>query len=488
MALTRYQRRFLHHVPLTSVDQQDLYRQRHNDLEAAWSLGCIPWYGWRMPILKAISDAGTKYMDEGMPDHILDTVNEAMLDVKVDTFRLPTERDKNDLTAYLSGIVYDEDFSGITNLFETFIEGNDLRLSPIQPTNTHIGRSVDTEEMISKREKYFYFQCSVLLQVLKRLSQSLNTDKEYLRFIACYACIRIASAPLHAPSIYSDCRISIDDTNATVPLFDFWSFQYLQRNKRYLKLLSKFSEFIEDSDNWIIVPRHDFFEYFDLSPIDVAEYSSNAADAKRYNSLIQKCIETFGYKPTWPIHGYTSNQILPRMISGIFRTHERETPIRTSYCETNIFACSHDPTSCKRFKNRDDVSNSTAMNIRVCDPECLEKISRIESERLRRIVHKERPKIRCEGLRRMLGLWIWDYCQAHKGIGMSVSNAIQAVKATHFPKENPNWKPNGRNESKDGETWASYRERLLDERQLYLDYQEACRCVEAGEFLAKRTN
>ena len=88
----------------------------------------------------------------------------------------------------------------------------------------------------------------------------------------------------------------------------------------------------------------------------------------------------------------------------------------------------------------------------------------------------------------MLGLWIWDYCQAHKGIGMSVSNAIQAVKATHFPKENPNWKPNGRNESKDGETWASYRERLLDERQLYLDYQEACRCVEAGEFLAKRTN
>jgi hypothetical protein len=458
----------------------------HNDLEAAWALSCIPWYGWRMPILKAISDAGTKYLDGGIPDHILDAVNESMLNINVDIFRPQTEQNKDNLLKFVSEFVSKDDIATIENFFNDAIKSEYSRESCTNAAEENRGEHQYAEKPISNRTKHLYFHCSLLLKVLKSLSQHIENEKYYIGFVSYFACMRIAMAQLHAPTIYYDRRIGIDDTNATVPLFDFWSYQYLQRNKRYLRMLSKFSGYIGASPNWEVVPRYDLFEYFYLEQVDIAKGSRNAAQLETYNALVAECIRKFGYNPTWPIYGYTSDMILPRMISGTFRVHERETPLRISYCDDTIFACSHEPMNCRRSLNVNRKSQTDVSDMLICDPKCLEKISRVESARLRRIVHKSRPKIRNEGLRRMLGLWVWDFLQIHKE--KSVPNAIQAVTAAHFPEENPNWKPNGHNESKDGETWASYRERLLDERQLYHDYQEACRCVEAGEFLAKRTN
>ncbi len=485
MERTRYHRRFVKLIKPEPEAQQILYQNMYCNIEAALSIGILPWYGWRMQVLKSIYDAWICNNQSCIPDYIIDHVNDAMREVSVNAFKYPDIRSIEKLLEFAKQILFDHEYHNLVNLFES---NTTTRFAYVK-TSLHKQCDVNANADQHSAEIYkscLHYNCSILLNVLENTVNIFELKQEEIRLITYYSCECILREPLYTPKFNTLCRLGIDDTNKTVAVYDFWSWQYRQRNSGYKNFLLKFSEFVGDSPKWIIVPRYDLFEYYELSHVVILEYSPRANAYKTLNALIDECIKRYDYKPTWPIHDYTSDYILHRMISGKFRFYERETPLRMSYCDKNVFACSHNPMDCKRFKNRHVPSSQGVMHIGVCDPECLEKISRIESERLRRIVHKKRPKIRCEGLRRMLGLWIWDYCQAHKG--KSVQNAIQAVTATHFPEENPHWKQNEHNESKDGEVWASYRERLLDERQLYHDYQEACRCVEAGEFLAKRTN
>jgi len=65
-----------------------------------------------------------------------------------------------------------------------------------------------------------------------------------------------------------------------------------------------------------------------------------------------------------------------------------------------------------------------------CVPECLVAMQNQGETAYHKVLNEELPRIRKEGLHRMIGLWLWDYfCNEH---GVRATEAIRALKARHI--------------------------------------------------------
>ncbi|MBU1230225.1 MAG: hypothetical protein KKA55_07940 [Proteobacteria bacterium] len=486
MTPTRYQLRFLHHKRLTLEEQIEQYQHMHKNSETDWDLGVIPWYGWRMQLMKHLLYASEYFNGEPLSDDVLDLVNDSMLNAKVDIRKLPTHADEIRLMQQIKRILDEEGCEIIQSIFDRTLLRLDVKDDTVARRDPLRNPEKYTQEWKSRiyLDTNVYFHCRVLCESLKILLARKILNEELLQFITLHACECIATNPLCAQDYFFIRRLKVSRDDLQIIIYNFWEWQYLQRNQEYRKMLAAYPFRNDGSATIVIAEQLDLFEHFELSEVDLTENLQTAGHYKCLNRYVRSCITRFGVKPTWRIFGYTSEVILRRMIQGSFRYYERESPTRINFKKEKIFACSHTPSECWRFKNSRPSPFPNTLSIRTCDPSCWQKKSKTEIGRIHEVIHRSRPKIRKEGLRRMLGLLIWDYCQQHNV--KSVESAIKAVTTVIFPEKNPGWEPSDVNEAKDGETWDDYRLRLLDERQLYHDYEEACRCIEAVEFLPKR--
>lgn len=170
------------------------------------------------------------------------------------------------------------------------------------------------------------------------------------------------------------------------------------------------------------------------------------------------------------------------MLSGKFRYWERETPPAKVSREMDFHLCLRNADLCTHENRITQLATDGKHQFKVCAPECIVAIKEQEQNIYQEAVNEERARIRPEAIHRMIGLWLWDYCQEHN---VKPAVAIYALKKNHFPESNPGWNALRPSEVEKSTDWYDYREKTTATPTLYADYQDACRCIEAAKFLPR---
>lgn len=275
-----------------------------------------------------------------------------------------------------------------------------------------------------------------------------------------------------------------DQSRISGEIYNFWIWQYTYRNAEYRKLRAVLEPFLHGLDAVSIMPRLPLSNLKEYQTITGRLGAGDGPAPKLFsscNQAIDAMVEKFGYYPAWPIVDYTSDFIVGRMLAGEFRYWERESPPPLVNREEQFQLCPRDAARCTQEGRKVRAGGDSHGALPLCAAECVAAVQQEEQRLYRAALNEERGRIRAEPLHRMLGLWLWDYCQEH---GATPAEAMRALEERHFPESNSQWQPTETGTGKNLD-WYDFRELTTARPTLYADYQDACRCIEAAKFLPR---
>lgn len=334
----------------------------------------------------------------------------------------------------------------------------------------------------------FSLHCRVINTFLRTLFSFRNVlgKQKLMDAIVTHTIYAVQHSSIASPQLFASQRITADLENISPVVYTFWSWQYTYRNSEYQNLRQPLEAFVRGGP-----PE------FGMMPVaNINEYEviySRPTNASRmlgmmfpeYDAAINNTLKRFGCLPAWPLADYTSDFILRRMLTGTFTYWERESPQPHLNSMEAFNGCLRNPELCQHSQRSTIPARNSEASVAICAPECVMTQQEQECTALHGIIKEERARMRQEGIHRMIGLWLWDYCQGH---GAKPADAIRALRDRHFPPENPAWDhtkiPELANNPANGD-WYAYRERTTDTPVLYADYQDACRCIAAAKVLPR---
>lgn len=480
-------RRRFYTLPLQEDPRQDIVAEAFfwND-QMAWSLGIIPWHAWRYPFQKAM----LQYLETHCPqeaERLYDAVNNALATAHGDYFSLPTEQDRKNLIDTIR-----------TFCSEKIAEHNVRLIHSVKPNPPFLGISALEIflQHISKKRKHErhaqYVAClSYLLhfRILNEFFRQLTPlvteiDTKTKDIIALLTFDILFSISLEAPHFFTEKRVKADPRKMSPEIFNFWTWQYTYRNKEYQKLRTPLEKFFRQSDIvFVNISVQNHKEYQTAYRRLCGEFDIFGMMFPEYDAAMDAITEKFDCYPSWPISDYTSDFILERMLSGKFRYWERETPPTFISKEAKFHLCLRNAALCTNEHRVTQPVTDGKRHFEVCAPECIVAMKEQEQNIYQETVNEERSRIRPEAIHRMIGLWLWDYCQGHNA---KPAAAMRALKKKHFPENNPGWSVLRPSEVEKSTDWYDYREKTTATPTLYADYQDACRCIEAAKFLPRQ--
>ena len=453
--------------------------------QMAWSLGIIPWRAWRYPFQKSM----LQYLQTHCPqeaERVYGAVNTALATAHGDYFSLPAECDRNNLLETVRAFCSEKAAEHIAH-----------QVHSVRPNSPVLGIAAleILLQRISKRRKIrrhaqhvaylsHFLHFRVLNEFLKQTARLVSKNDARIRnLIALSAFDILFSVPLEAPHFFTEKRIKADPGSMSPEIYNFWSWQYTYRNADYQKLRLPLEKFFRQSGIvFANIPVMNHKEYLTAYKCLAGEYNTFGILFPEHDAAINATIEKFDYYPSWPIADYTSDFILGRMLSGKFRYWERETPPPKVSREKDFHLCLRNAALCS-YENRITQPATDGKNyFEVCSPECIVAVKEQEQLIYQDAVNEERSRIRPEAIHRMIGLWLWDYCQEHS---VKPAVAMRALKQKHFPASNPGWNDLRPPEAERETDWYDYREKTTATPTLYADYQDACHCIGGAKFLPK---
>ena len=261
--------------------------------------------------------------------------------------------------------------------------------------------------------------------------------------------------------------------------------QYTYRNEKYRKLRSIFKDARPDNSTQKFKfslsgnKEYELISNYEFINLDIPD-----ARRAKYEQTIVKTLKKFNCYPAWPINGYTSDFILQRMLSGEFQYWERETPPFNLSQEKQFHLCLRDATTCTNEKRIVETATDGEFRFIACAPECLISMHNKEMETYQKTINKEHRRIRSEGIHRMIGLWLWDYCNG--GRKATYAEAVKALKERHFPVDNPGWSSKaigGLKVQKEDKDWYDFMLETTLETTLDANFKDACNCITQAKFL-----
>ena len=452
--------------------------------QMAWSLGIIPWRAWRYPFQKTI----LQYLQTHCPQEsarVYGAVNTALATAHGDYFSLPTERDRDNLLNTVHTFCSEKAAKHIVHQIHSIIQ---------KPPFLGISVLEKFLQLISKKRKmtrYAHYVAylshllhfRILHEFFRQAATFFKNDTKIRDIVALSAFDILLSIPLEAPHFLTEKRVKADPSNMSPEIYNFWSWQYTYRNAEYQRLRMPLEKFFQQSAViFANIPITNHKEYQTAYKRLTGEFDMFGMMFPEYDAAVNAIIEKFDCYPSWPIADYTSDFILGRMLSGEFRYWERETPPAKVSREMDFHLCLRNAALCTYENRITQPATDGKHQFEVCAPECIVAVKEQEQNIYQEAVNEERGRIRPEAIHRMIGLWLWDYCQEH---GVKPAAAIRALKKNHFPENNPSWEASKPSEAEKNTDWYDYREKTTANPTLYADYQDACRCIEAAKFLPR---
>ena len=464
-----------------------LYREDQMD----WALGIIPWHTWRFPFQREMLLRLEKHCDQEDATQLYSLINRALATARGNFITLPSEDDANALMETLNQCCSPsvaQEYIGL--ILQIIMNKPRKSIHKIERFLFVLSKNMKSKRMISLLNyNSFLFLSKVLnsflcnLMSLKHNAQTKVTVDKIVQLS--FDAIDFILFP--RPSIVLGQQTMIESGTITPAVYEFWNWQYTYRNVKYQDLRRPLEETFHNPDALHYKPpvtNHNEFE---------AVYGRQGSIPGPFDLLhpeaedaVHKSVEIFNYYPAWPILDYTSDFILHRMLTGQFTYLERKSPAAKVSRKNEFNFCLRNPALCENEHGIIKHIKGRGRDITVCDPECIQKINNLEYDAYTKVINQEHPRIRKEGIHRMIGLWLWDYCQEHQ---VKPAEAMRALRERHFPADNPTWDyqviPELANNPKNND-WYTYRVRTTDTPTLYADYQDACACVEAAKILPRK--
>lgn len=462
----------------------------HGSEQLYWSLGMIPWISWRYPFQRAMLRRLAEHCKPRTAAWLYRLMHTALATTRGDYVSAPSEADKEALRATI-----------LAHCSVPMAQNMDALLRGVKAPAPILGSapleslwqrysSERTRRCQASWARYYSFllHYRVINDFLRTLFAFRNVAgrQKLIDKIVMHTLYAMRHASLTPPQVFGTQRIEADLENMSPAVYGFWQWQYTYRNSEYQTLRQPVEPFVRGTP----------LEFGTMPVTNINEYEviySRPANAPpmlgmffpEYDIAINSTLERFGYLPAWPLTDYTPDFILRRMLTGTFNYWERETPQAHLDKAESFSGCLRTPELCQHPQRGTIPVMNGAAPVEVCAPECMVRMQEQECTALHGIIKEERARIRQEGIHRMIGLWLWDYCQGH---GAKPADAIRALRDRHFPLKNPNWDHTKIPElasNPANSDWYAYRERTTDNPVLYADYQDACRCIAAAKVLPR---
>ena len=455
-----------------------------------WSLGIIPWISWRYPFQRAMLHRLKELCKPRTAAWLYRLMHTALATTRGDYVTAPSEADKEALRATILAYCSVPVAQNVVALLHT-VKAPAPVLGSAALESLWQRYSSERKRRCRASWAEFYsslLHCRVANDFLRTLFAFRNVagKQKLIDMIVMHTLYAMRHAHLAQLQDFSSQRITANMENISSIVYNFWSWQYTYRNPEYQKMRQPVEPFVRGAP----------LEFGMMPVTNINEYEviySRPANAPHmlgmlfpeYDVTINNTLEKFGYLPAWPLTDYTSDFILRRMLTGTFAYWEREAPQAHLDKAEYFSGCLRNPELCQHPQRATLSAIVGEATLEICAPECMVRMQEQECTALHGIIKEERARIRQEGIHRMIGLWLWDYCQGH---GAKPADAIRALRDRHFPLENPTWDHTKIPElasNPANSDWYAYRERTTDNPVLYADYQDACRCIMAAKVLPR---
>ena len=483
-------RRFFDLVPQNAAVSTAIEGALFWNDQMGWSLGIIPWNSWRYPYQRAMLLALRKYCPQE-EEQIYDIICNALAIAQGDYLSLPSEEDRRALISTVQNFCSERVAKNIVSQITQLKE---------KPPFLHLDFLEKILQFISKKRRLrkqveFVTYHSIFLhfRIINNFFRKcehfkrIDVSEKYKDIIALLTFEILWREPIQPPHFFTKHRICADKNTASPEIYNFWNWQYTYRNQNYKKIITPLEKFW--MSNGIIFGNVEIAtnkEYVSIYSRNIGSTNFFGMCFPEYDNAISRSIEEFGYYPTWPITGYTSDFILGRILSGEFKYWERETPPAKVSQAKQFTLCLRNPYLCSNENRLVNTMTDGEKQFYVCAPECLEAMKEKEQKTYHSVVNEERSRVRSEALHRMIGLWLWDYCQEHD---VRPAEAMRVLREKHFPESNPSWNASLVPElqtNPDNQDWYNFRMRITADSALHDDLSDAERCIDAAKFLPRQ--